>query len=155
MDLRRLPLAILLAVVSFIVFGSVAALWENPLFVRMTPVGGFEVALLAALSVLLGVYVLVKRPACSVKTAGAGTVISFLGIACPVCNKILLLIFGGELLLTYYEPLRVYVAAAGAIIMGLAVLHEWREGEKLRRDAALQGRLTDDAEPAASPASAP
>ncbi len=155
MNPRRIPLAILLAVGSFIVIGSVAALWENPLFVRMTPVGGFEVALLAALSVLLGVYVVVKRPACSVKTAGAGTVLSFLGIACPICNKILLLIFGGELLLTYFEPVRVYVAAAGVAIMGLVVLHEWREGEKLRQNAASQGRLTDEAEPAASSASAP
>ncbi len=155
MNLRRTPLAILLAVGSFIVLGTVAALWENPLFVRMTPVGGFEVGLLATLSVLLGVYVVVKRPACSVTTAGAGTVLGFLGIACPVCNQILLLIFGGELLLTYFEPLRIYVAAAGVIIMGLAVLHELREGEKLRRDAALQGRSTDEAEPAASSASAP
>ena len=155
MNLRHLPLAILLAAGSFIVLGTVAALWENPLFVRMTPAGGFEVGLLAALSVLLGVYVVVKRPPCSVKTAGAGTVLGFLGIACPVCNQILLLIFGGELLLTYFEPLRIYVAAAGVVIMGLAVLYEWREGEKLRQNAASQGRLMDGAEPAASSASAP
>ena len=47
------------------------------------------------------------------------------------------------------------VAAAGVAIMGLVVLHEWREGEKLRQNAASQGRLTDEAEPAASSASAP
>ncbi len=155
MNLRRTPLAILLAVGSFIVLSTVAALWENPLFVRMTPAGGLEVGLLAALSVLLGPYVVVKRPACSINAAGAGTVLGFLGIACPVCNQILLLIFGGELLLTYFEPLRIYVAAAGVIIMGLAVLHEWREGEKLRQSAALQGHVTDEAGPAASSASAP
>ncbi len=155
MDPRRIPLAILLAAGSFIVLGTVAALWENPLFVRMTPAGGFEVGLLAALSVLLGVYVVVKRPACSINAAGAGTVLGFLGIACPVCNQILMLIFGGELLLTYFEPVRIYVAAAGVIIMGLVVLHEMREGEKLRQNAALQGRSTDGAEPAATSASAP
>ena len=66
-----------------------------------------------------------------------------------------MLVFCGELLLTYFEPVRVYFAAAGAIIMGLAVLHEWREGEKLRQSAATQGRLTVEAEPAASPAAAP
>ena len=49
----------------------------------------------------------------------------FIGIACPVCNKILLLLFGGELLLTYYEPVRIYVAAAGVLIAAVAVAREW------------------------------
>jgi hypothetical protein len=97
----------------------------NPLFIRMTPVGGFEIAFLAALSVLLGVYVAIRRPACSVKLAGSGGVLGFLGVACPVCNKVLLLLFGGELLLTYYEPVRIYVAALGVAVAALAVGREW------------------------------
>ena len=91
----------------------------------MTPVGGFEIAFLAALSVLLGVYVAIRRPACSVKLAGSGGVLGFLGVACPVCNKVLLLLFGGELLLTYYEPVRIYVAALGVAVAALAVGREW------------------------------
>ncbi len=110
---------------SFISLGTVAALWENPIFIRMTPVSGFEIAALAMLSLLLGVYVAIRRPFCSIKTAGAGGVIGFLGVACPVCNKILLLLFGGDLLLTYYEPVRIYVAAAGVLIAAVAVAREW------------------------------
>ena len=110
---------------SFVVLGTVSALWENPLFIRMTPVDGFETGFLAALSVLLGVYVAIRRPACSVKLAGSGGVLGFLGVACPVCNKVLLLLFGGELLLTYYEPLRIYVAALGVAVAALAVGREW------------------------------
>ncbi len=110
---------------SFVALGSVAALWENPLFIRMTPVSGFEIAALAMLSLLLGVYVAIRRPFCSIKTVGAGGVLGFLGIACPVCNQILLFLFGGELLLTYYEPVRIYVAAAGVLIAALAVAREW------------------------------
>lgn len=109
------------AAASFIVLGTVAALWENPLFIRMTPAGDFEILLLGALSVLLGVYVAVRRPACSVRTAGTGGVLGFLGVACPVCNKLMMMIFGGELLLSYYEPVRVYVAAAGVLVMAAAV----------------------------------
>ena len=110
---------------SFVALGTVAALWENPVFIRMTPVGGFEIAALAALSLLLGVYVAIRRPFCSVKTAGTGGVLGFVGIACPVCNKILLLLFGGDLLLTYFEPVRIYVAAAGVLIAAVAVAREW------------------------------
>ena len=33
---------------SFVALGTVAVLWENPLFVRMTPAGDLEVVLLVA-----------------------------------------------------------------------------------------------------------
>lgn len=122
--LSRILIGLASALGSFIALGSVAALWDNPLFVRMTPVSGFEIAALAALSLLLGVYVAIRRPFCSIKTAGAGGILGFLGVACPVCNKVLLLLFGGDLLLTYYEPVRIYVAAAGVLIAALAVLRE-------------------------------
>ncbi len=110
--LSRILIGSATALGSFIALGSVAALWENPLFVRMTPVSGFEIAALAILSLLLGVYVAIRRPFCSAKTASVGGVLGFLGVACPVCNKILLLLFGGDLLLTYFEPVRIYVGAA-------------------------------------------
>ena len=113
------------AAASFLLLGTVAALWENPVFIRMTPAGNLEIILLGAMSVLLGAYVAVRRPACSIRTAGTGSVLGFIGVACPVCNKLLLLIFGGELLLTYFEPVRIYVAAAGALVVAVAVWIEW------------------------------
>lgn len=123
--LSRVLMGAATALGSFVALGTVAALWENPFFLRMTPSSGFEIAALLILSLLLGVYVAMRRPFCSVKTAGVGGVLGFLGVACPVCNKILLLLFGGDLLLTYYEPVRIYVAAAGVLIAALAVAREW------------------------------
>ena len=76
-----------------------------------------------------GLYVVIRRPFCSDKTVGAGGGIAFLGVACPVCNKILLLVFGGELLLTYFEPVRIYVAAFGVLVAAWAVMFEWRQYE--------------------------
>ena len=110
-----------IAMVAFALLGTVAALWENPLFVRMTPTSGFEVALLAIQSVALGLYLGIQRPSCAVRTASFGGVLGFLGIACPVCNKILVMIFGSSLLLTYFEPIRIYVAPAGAFLMLVAL----------------------------------
>jgi len=114
------------ASLAFIAFGTISALWPNPLFARMTPAGGIEIALLAALSGLFGLYLAIRVPACANKTAGTGGVLGFLGVACPVCNKILLYLFGGELLMAYFEPVRVYVAVAGIAVMGLAVFWAWR-----------------------------
>ena len=125
-SLRRCLRGAATALVCFALLGTVAALWENPFFIRMTAAGGWEIGLLAILSVLTGVYVALRRSACGMRRAGAGGVMGFLGIACPVCNKILLFLFGGDLLLTYFEPVRIYVAAGGSILVTAAILAAWR-----------------------------
>jgi len=120
------------AAAMFVALGTVAALWTNPWFMRMTPTGGFEIALLLLQSVLAGVYVGLPRSPCGKRTAGAGAIIGFLGIACPVCNKVLVLLIGSTLLLEYFEPARLYVALAGAVLLAAAV---WL---KLTRPECLQ-----------------
>ncbi len=125
LSISRILKGLAVALGSFVALGTVAALWENPLFVRMTPAGDHEVVLLGLLAVLLGIYVAIRRPFCSAKTAGVGGALGFIGVACPVCNKVLLLLFGGDLLLTYFEPVRVYVAAAGVLAVAAAVAREW------------------------------
>jgi hypothetical protein len=129
--LRQWAKGTTVALLAFLGLGTVSALWSNPLFMRMTPVGGWEIVLLGALSMLFGLFVAIRRPACADRTAGVGGVLGFLGIACPVCNKILLLLFGGEILLTYFEPVRLYVAVAGTVILAVAVVLEWRRGLSL------------------------
>lgn len=127
----------LFAVGTFIALGTAAALWSNPFFMRMTPTSGFEVALLAAQSILLGVYLAIPMPACATKLAGIGGVASFLGVACPICNKILLFLFGAQVLLAYLEPVRIYLAAAGVLITAIAVIVRWRQFRAVRAGSVL------------------
>ncbi len=112
------------AAAMFAGLGTLAALWENPLFMRMTPTGGFEITLLLVLSALAGLYVGLPRIECGKRTAGTGGVIGFLGIACPVCNKILVLLFGSALLLEYYEPVRLYLALGGVVLLAVAIWYK-------------------------------
>jgi hypothetical protein len=119
------------AIGSFGALGTVSALWDNPVFIRMVPAAGFEIVLLGLLSILLGMYVAIRRPFCGTKTATTGGVLGFIGVACPVCNKVLVLVFGGELLLTYYEPVRIYVAMAGVVAIAIAVAREISLKKKL------------------------
>jgi hypothetical protein len=118
---RDLGRGVATAAAMFVALGTVAALWNNPFFMRMTPTGGFEIALLLLQSALAGVYVGLPRNPCGKRTAGAGAIIGFLGIACPVCNKILVLLIGSALLLEYFEPVRLHVALGGAVLLALAV----------------------------------
>ncbi len=144
LSLSRILKGLAVALGSFAALGTVAALWENPLFVRMTPASELEVVLLGLLSLLLGAYVAIRRPLCSIRTAGLGGVLGFIGIACPVCNKILLLLFGGELLLTYFEPVRIYVAVAGVLVAAAALAREWvlanRQEVAKRQEAEMAAR---------------
>ena len=119
--IRRIALGLGVGAAMFAGLGTVAALWANPLFMRMTPTGGFEIALLLLLSVLTGLYVGLPQTECGTRTAGTGGVIGFLGIACPVCNKLLVLLFGGALLLEYYEPVRLYLALGGVVLLAVAI----------------------------------
>lgn len=127
------------AAAMFVALGTAAALWANPLFMRMTPAGGFEVALLLLQSTLAGVYVGLPRSACGKRTAGAGAIIGFLGIACPVCNKVLVLLIGSAVLLEYFEPARIYVALGGAALLALAVWLKLARPECFRTEAQTPG----------------
>ncbi len=129
----RIIKGVIVSAVMFGVLGTVSAIWENQFFIRMTPAGNAEIWILLVLSALIGVFVAVRRPGCSGKRAAAGGVLGFLGIACPVCNQILLLVFGGDLLLTYFEPIRIYVATIGVGLAGWAVFLEIQ-----RKDIACQ-----------------
>ena len=125
----------LIAALSFAALGTVTALWENPFFIRMTPTSGFEIALLLLQAIMFGIYLSIPSNHCPTKTLSAGGVLGFLGIACPVCNKILLYAFGAELLLSYLEPARVYLAVVGTLVVGLALYIKLKKQRVLTPDS--------------------
>lgn len=111
MKIKYISLGVLTSIVVFIVFGTITAVLPNPFFTRMTPLTVLDKIFLASSSLLSGAYVgahYYKKE--TVKTcdsiATAGGIGSFLAFACPVCNKLLVLLFGATALMTYFEPYR-------------------------------------------------
>ena len=137
--LRRGLRGTAVGVALFAVLGTVTAVWANPLFVRMTPVGPWEFGATFLTALLAGVTVALWVPKCRLRTSGAGSLASFLGIACPTCNKVLMLIFGGPALLAWFDPVRPWLAAAGVIVMGYATLRTWRAFRESRSDLQIVG----------------
>ena len=107
--------------ITFASVGTMTAVWTNPWFIRMTPVAAWEFPAVLVLAILTGVFFAVRFTACGARRAGIGGVLSFIGIACPVCNKILMLLFGGPLLLAYFDPVRPFVAFAGLMLLAVGI----------------------------------
>ena len=120
--------------------GTLTALWDNPMFIRMTPITGVDYVILAAEALLLGLYLGIRAPACSLKGASLGGVLGFLGFGCSICNKILLLIFGSGLLLTYFEPVRYWVGLAGIAFMLWALHRKLALRQTMIRQSLLDAR---------------
>lgn len=121
------------SVFSFLFFGSVTTLLQNPYFTRMTPVGVFDYVILALTSLLLGVYAGLRRyhrnaassAACSYAAGGgvAGGVLSF---GCALCNKLFLLLLGVGGVTALIMPLQPYLGVLGVLLLGFAVYKEFR-----------------------------
>ena len=111
------------SITFFIVFGVVTAVIPNPFFIRMITTTFLDKIFLVTSSILLGSYFAVssykkkENKTCNRTTTSAG-VGSFLAFACPVCNKLLVLIFGATILMTYLEP---YRPILGIVSNGLLV----------------------------------
>jgi hypothetical protein len=123
---REWTLSLLIALGFFLALGTLTALWRNPLFVRMTPITGWDFVILGLEALGLGLYLGVRAPACAVSRAGLGGVLGFLGFGCSTCNQVLMLIFGASFLLTWFEPYRYGIGFAGIAVLGLALTRKLR-----------------------------
>ena len=110
---------------TFLLLGTITALLNNSFFIRMTEVNGWDYIILSFESLLIVLFFGIRAPHCATKKAGIGGVLGFVGFGCPVCNKILLLLFGSSFLLSYFEPVRHYAGALGLLLFSYALIQRW------------------------------
>ena len=116
-DPHKIIRGILFGALSFAAIGIMTAVWRNPFFTRMTPIEGWELPSLFILASLAGVFAAMRQPSCLSKKVAFGSIASFLGIACPNCNKVLMLIFGGKVLMRWFDPVRPTFTAVGLVLL--------------------------------------
>ena len=121
---REWFISLSITVATFLLFGTVTALWSNPFFIRMTEVSDLAYVIISFETILIGLFFGIRAPKCAVKKAGFGGIFGFLGFGCSLCNKLLLLLFGSSFLLTYFEPIRYYVGVTGILIFSFALFQK-------------------------------
>ncbi len=128
-DIKYLIIGILSAIALFLLFGIPTALIPNPWSVRMIEGTAYDYLFLTINSILMGAYIGVHyykkntNLRCNIASSSGGLG-SFLAISCPICNKILVLLFGTTVLLTYFEPYRPLLGFASISLLVGAIY--WR-----------------------------
>ena len=165
-SVRRWIVAAAVAAGTYLFFGLSTAVLENPVFGREIPPTPWSPNVLIATAILSGLltatYVRNDGPAPitldeadvapGTRTARAGAVgslLAYLAIGCPVCNKIALLLLGTTGALNLYAPIQPYLGAIGIALLAVALVIRLR-GElscatlAARRGAQPDGRLTTE-----------
>ena len=103
----------------------------NQFFVRpleARPTDYVYLGAITALAMMLGATYGVPR-SCSLqdsKALGSGLLL-FVGIGCPVCNKVVLALAGASGALTYFEPIQPLFSLAAIVLMGVALVLRLRD----------------------------
>lgn len=110
-----------------LLFGIPTALLPNPWFRRMIPARAADYVFLLLNSALLAGYIALhlyekhelRKGADAL--AASGGLLNILAVGCPVCNALLVALFGTSAIMAYIEPARVWIGVATSLLVGVAV----------------------------------
>jgi hypothetical protein len=119
---KSVGIGLLGSILFFLILGAVSAVFSNPFFARMTPVSNLDLVLLILTSILAGSYIglyyfIKNQKTLSITCATSGGVLGFLAFACPVCNKLILLVLGFSGAMTYFAPLQPILGVLGVLLL--------------------------------------
>lgn len=129
----RLGVALAASLATLLVIGVPTDIIPNPVFGRAVPVRPWEPAVLLLTSVLTGLWFGLQQARAatpddedsSVPTLSAAGLALF-AVACPVCNKVVLLALGTSGALGIWEPLQPWLAAISLVLLLASVLYAAR-----------------------------
>lgn len=111
--------------------GVPTVLIPNGWFTRMTPVEAYARPVWIAASLLSGLLLAVSAsvrdrscPPMGCAAGGAGLVLSWLAVGCPICNKLVVGLLGVGGALGYFAPAQPWLAAVSLLLLAGALV--WR-----------------------------
>jgi H+/Cl- antiporter ClcA len=124
--LKYFFLSIIFSLIIFLLLGIPTGLIPTNFFNRMLAPEMLDYILLGLTSVLAGAYIAYSfylkslSEAKSDYAALGGTIAGILAFACPICNALLVAIFGSTALLVFFEPYRHYFGLLTILLFVLA-----------------------------------
>ena len=131
---RRWTVAAGAAGASVVLLGVPTAVVPNPVFGRSVPPTAWALPVLLVTSVLAGLLAATyvnnevetvgddgPNAGRTVRTGGAGGLLAFFAIGCPVCNKVVLLALGTTGAMNVFAPIQPLLAVAGLVLLAWAL----------------------------------
>ena len=176
-SVRRWVVAAAVAAGTYLFFGLSTAVLANPVFGRSVAPTTWAPSVLIVTAILSGLltatYVRNDGPAPirlaasgaatdpadgsrTARAGAAGSLLAYLAIGCPVCNKLALLLLGTTGALNLYAPIQPYLAAIGMALLALALVVRlrgevscatmamWRQGPGAAAGGRPAGPLTTE-----------
>ncbi len=125
---KRWIVAVSVAVLTYFVIALPTAVVENPVFGREIGVTSWSVTVIVVTSILTGLLTAtyVKNDFSDesprqLKIGGAGALLSYFAVGCPVCNKLALIALGYSGAIQYFAPIQPYLAVAGIALLAYSL----------------------------------
>lgn len=120
---RRFALGAAAALATALFIGLPSCIIPNPIFGREVPVRAWEYPVFFATVALTFAWFAVQAPrrVADDRRLAGGLVMALFAVACPVCNKIVLLLLGASGAMGIWAPLQPWIAAMSLIALALAL----------------------------------
>ena len=121
---KRWIVAISVGVLTYFVIAIPTAVVQNPVFGREIGVTSWSVTVIVVSSILTGLLTATyvknefsdENPR-QLRIGGAGALLSYFAVGCPVCNKLALVALGYSGAIQYFAPIQPYLALAGIALL--------------------------------------
>lgn len=125
---KSIIIGVLFSIGLFFLFGIPTALIPSPWFIRMINKSVYDYIFLITNSILLGTYIGIyyykkKLNKKCIITGYSGGIGGFFAFGCPICNKLLVFLFGSTALLNYFEPYRRFLGFFSIILLLIALIY--------------------------------
>jgi hypothetical protein len=125
---KRWIVAVSVAVLTYFVIALPTAVVKNPIFGREIETTNWSVTVIVITAILSGLLTATyvkngysdENPK-QLKIGGAGALLAYFAVGCPVCNKLALLALGYSGAIQYFAPIQPYLALAGIILLAASL----------------------------------